>query len=478
VSAGSWDPHALVTGRPVSRVFTIAVVAAFVIISGFVAAHHEPWRDEADQWLFVRDASFATILGRTRYTGRPALWYFILAPLAKLGLPYASQKVLHLAVAAAAVGVLVARAPFSRLTKLLAAFSYYLAYEYSVIVRGYALPILLTFLAAAFYRRSRDRPIAFAILLLLLFNTEVQGFVIAAAFAVLFVLDCLERRSVKRDELIAIAIMAAGALAAWLQVRTPPDPAREGVRHIFNPDAFAWAVGNAFLPKMPYAVGCAFGLLLLLLLTLALRRAHDATLFLWLPTAVLALVYSYIWIGGLRHAGFFLLLALVAVWIAGDRVDRKWEAPAALLLNVALLVSAGVAVRYWIDDTRYAFSGAEEMAAFIADHHLDRVPIAAHNLTQAEALLPWLPGTKFWYAGLGESGTYLKWDDAYERALDVPYPVAERRAVEHFRGRPWLLLFNVEMPDPAAHGFRLLYTNQRPIFEKPDERYWLYQPVR
>ena len=42
----------------------------------------------------------------------------------------------------------------------------------------------------------------------------------------------------------------------------------------------------------------------------------------------------------------------------------------------------------------------------------------------------------------------------------------------------WLLLFNVAMPDPPSHGFRLLYTNRNPIFEKTDERYWLYAPLR
>ena len=54
---------------------------------------------------------------------------------------------------------------------------------------------------------------------------------------------------------------------------------------------------------------------------------------------------------------------------------------------------------------------------------------------------------------------------------------AERRAVEHFAGRPYLLLFNVEMPDPPAHGFRLLYATQRPMFRNPDEHFWLYAPV-
>ena len=32
------------------------------------------------------------------------------------------------------------------------------------------------------------------------------------------------------------------------------------------------------------------------------------------------------------------------------------------------------------------------------------------------------------------------------------------------------------MPDPAAHGFRLLHVTPEP-FEKTDERYWLYAPL-
>ena len=147
------------------------------------------------------------------------------------------------------------------------------------------------------------------------------------------------------------------------------------------------------------------------------------------------------------------------------------------MLNLALLVSTGVAFRYAILDIQRPFSGAAKMAQYIREYGLDTVPIAAHNLTQAEALLPWLPGTKFWYAGLGEYGTYMKWDSAFERALNVTYPEAERLSMDHFRGRPWLLLFNVEMPDPPAHGFRLVYVTPEP-FEKTDERYWLYAPVR
>jgi len=469
----SWDPRALIESKPESRRFAILLGVVFVVLVHFVAAHHEPWRDEADPWLYVRDAGLATILMRTRYAGLPALWFLCLAPLAKLGLPYFTQKILHLGIAAASVALMAWRAPFSRLTKVLIAFSYFFAYEYSVIVRSYAITALLTFAAAALYPRSRERPMAFALVLLLLFNCNAQGFFIAGTFTALFVLE----RRFERRRIAAMAIMFAAALLAYLQVRTPPDPARQAVMRVFNRDAFAWCVSNAFLPTLPTAIGFVFGMALLLVVTLALRRSREALLFLWMPLAALSIIYSYVWLGGLRHAGFFLLLTLVAIWIGASNVDYRWAMPAALMLNLALLVSAVVGVRYAMLDIEHPFSGAADMASFIQSQSLEAVPIAAHNLTQAEAVLPWLPSTKFWYAGLGEYGTYMKWDTAFERALNVTYPEAERRSIEQFRGREWLLLFNVEMPDPAAHGFRLLHVTPEP-FEKTDERYWLYAPLQ
>ena len=445
----SWDPRTLTDSKPASRAFAILLAALFVLLVVIVAFFHEPWRDEADPWLYVRDAGLATILARTRYAGLPALWFLCLAPLAKLGLPYFSQKILHLGIAAAAVGLMAWRAPFSRLTKVLIALSYYFAYEYAVIVRSYAITTLLTFAAAALYPRSRERPIAFALALLLLFNCNAQGFFIAGTFAVLFVLE----GRFERRRITAMAIMLAGAVLAWLQVRTPPDPARQAVMRVFNRDAFAWCVSNAFLPTLPTAIGFVFGMILLLVITLALRHSREAVLALWLPLAALSIIYSYVWLGGLRHAGFFLLLTLVAIWLGAGAIDKRWEMLGALLLNLSLLIATGVTIRYAILDIQKPFSGASDMASFIRRQHLDTVPIAAHNLTQAEALLPMLPGSKFWYAGLGEYGTYMKWDSALERALNVTYPEAEKRSIEHFRGGQWLLLFNVEMPDPAAHGF-------------------------
>lgn len=463
-----WDPRRLTTTAATPRSLIGAIAGAFVVGTAFVAAHHEAWRDEADVWLAVRDIDLARLIDWTRHSGSPALWHWMLAPLARAGLPYASQQWLHLAIAAAAVTIFVTHAPLSRLTKVLAVFSYYFAYEYSIVVRSYALSILLIFIAAALWKHRGERPMTLAVVLALLCNANAQGFVVAGAFAAVLLTERAFRPGV---------IVAIGAVVAWWQVRTPPDPARHAAHHLFNSAAIPWTFANAFAPTMPVMLGCAIAAFLLVATTLAIRRSRPALIVLWTTIIALTVLYSFVWFGGLRHAGFLLMITLVAVWLGVRAIDDRYASATALLINGALVISVFVAARYWVDDVREPFSGAAEMSSFIREQHLDAVPIAAHNLTQAEALLPWLPSTRFWYAGLGEQGTYMKWDSAFERALNVTYPEAEQRSIAHFRGRPWLLLFNVEMPDPAAHGFRLLHVTPEP-FEKTDERYWLYAPIR
>ncbi len=78
---------------------TVPVWMAWVLLVFFLAFHREPWRDEAETWLMARDASFAEVLHRTAYLGTPVLWFTLLFPFAKSGLPFETQAVLPIALA-------------------------------------------------------------------------------------------------------------------------------------------------------------------------------------------------------------------------------------------------------------------------------------------------------------------------------------------------------------------------------------------
>lgn len=485
---GRWSWTALTSRRdPADGTwFEWCVLLAWLAVTITVAAHHEPWRDEADPWLYVRDADLRTIVARTAYAGFPALWFLILAPLAKGGLPYWSQQVLHLAIAAGSVSLLLWRGPFSRVTRLLFSFSLYLLFEYAIVVRSYALSVLLLFAAAALHRKRLDRPILYAFIIALLCNTNTHGLFIAGVLGGIQFLDLVRRRKPDAGSILSLVIMVVGAALAYAQLRRPPDVLFQSVIRWYDPMALVFAVGNAFLPMTPIVLAFSIGMVLLIAITFAIRRTPEAQMFLWASIAGLTFIFVFVWAGGYRHFGYIFLVAVVALWISAERDQTAVasrglagiRATTAVLLNVSLLASVYAGFWWSVNDIRNGFSASREMADFIKSHDLVRYDIAAHKASQTAAILPYLPGKKFWFAGIGEYGSYMKWDLPYERMLFVPYPAAERIARAHFGGRPYLLLFNAEMPNPERHGYRLLYRTRTRLFTNADEEFWLYQPIR
>ena len=466
-----WSPLRLTTVEKPSIAIALGLLAAYVVGTLFLGLHHEPWRDEADTWLVVRDLPFPSVFTWTRNSGTPGLWFVALKPLISLGFPYQSQTILHLAFAWAAAAVLLFRAPFTWTIKVLALASYYFSFEYAIIARSYVLTILLSFVIASLYPHRHSRPIRYAVAIALLFNTNVHGGVIAAVMLVLFVFDRGKALSPA-----AVAIMIGGAIVAWVQIRTAPDAPFPDIVRFVRPISAWHALANAFSPGVATSLSGTGALVLIVSVAASLRRRIDAMILLLLTVVLLNVIYVFIWFGGYRHAGLILVAVLLSIWIAGNIPQDAISSAAAVLLNIGLALSVTFAFGMARAEIAMDFSGSREMGEFIRLSGLARFPIAAHNLQQAEAVLPYIPGKQFWYAGVGRYGSYMKWNAEEEAGIRMPYPVAVRRAADHFspHGKPWLMLLNRPMPDGAVPGMRLVYATRGTVFRMTDERYWLY----
>src|SRR4030042_4178497 len=152
------------------------------------------------------------------YDGTPALWYMFLVPFAKIGLPYISEFILHLIIAVAAVTVFILYAPFSRITKVLFIFSYYMAYEYSIIARRYGLSILLLFLIATLYNKRFEHPLWYSFLIFLLFNTNAHSFFIASSLTILFAWELYREKASGAFAKLSVFIMFMGGVLSFLQL--------------------------------------------------------------------------------------------------------------------------------------------------------------------------------------------------------------------------------------------------------------------
>jgi hypothetical protein len=470
---------AATTPARLDRRFAFAALAAYVLLTSIIALHHEPWRDEADPWLVARDADPATFLKRASLGGTPELWHLMLVPLARGGAPYESQKILHLCIATASIAMLLLRSPFPPLTKLAAAFSYYLAYEYAIVVRSYALSLLLLFCIATLYGSRRDRPLRYALVLALLANTNAHSLFIAAFLGVLYAWEAAKLRLI-RSCLTPMAIMVLGGMAAAIQLENDTADRAMGFVHIQFLAPFD-ALGQAFLPMLDWRIASVVGVAIVSAAMWWLRADLPLLAFLCASYGAIAMILAFWWIGGLRHAGFFLILLLVVIWIHLDGQNGKPVTRTGRivlgLLTLSLLVSDLSTAVVDLTDYRQAFSGAKEMAAFIESHGLGDRPVAAHSETTTSALAPYMRHP-LWYPGIEEYGSFGMWDKKFDLGLNVPYPEAVGRARNRFRGQDYLVLLNVEIPDPATEGLELVHATQVPLFEHLDEHFWLYRPVR
>ena len=459
---------------------------AFIAVLGFLAVSHEPWRDEADAWLMARDASLAELFHLAGNAGTPVLWYLLQMPFAKLGFPFETQKIIHLAIAAGMGAVLWLRAPFPVLIRLLALFGFYLSFEYGVVARSYSLTALLLFLAASARPDRARQPLLYGALLALLANTNAHGFVIVA------VLLCWEAVRLLLGEQPAGAwksgaLAGAGVVAAFLQL-LPPKSAQ--IPQLFantrNWGAAVAALPSAFLPTYEGRRGAILlGVILaagFLASLLCRPRFLILVVLLW---SGLLYIFVFKFVAGLRHYGFILLAALFVAWLAEEEPSplaspsRKGgilRRTGTVALAISLAISCTAAARAWSMEARFAFSEAAEMAGYLRGAGLDDATIAGFPAPHCSAVLPYLRTRSLWYPGIEDFGSYMKWDRAYLAGVRIDPAEAVRRFRARFpRHGEALFLTNAPLYDSAGSGLRLLHRTPGLAFAHPDETFFLYE---
>ena len=231
-----------------SKIFSVSVTFFYALLTSIVSIYHEPWRDEAQAWLIARDLDIVSLFKQMRYEGTPALWHLILFPFAKLNFPYGTITIIHLVIAISMVYLFVSYAPFSRITKLLFIFSYYIAYEYAIIARNYNIAILLLFLIAIFYKERFEHPIRHSFLIFLLFNTNIYGFFMASSLSLIYVWELVKEKKQLKLYCSAILIMCLGGILSFIQMLPHKDAigyhSIKGLNYL-GPGA---GITNAFFP--------------------------------------------------------------------------------------------------------------------------------------------------------------------------------------------------------------------------------------
>ncbi len=405
------------------QVWYWAGVFSFALAVGVLLYNHEPWRDEMQAWLLVRDSgSWAELWSNSRYEGHPLLWHLLLWLLSRWSQKPAMMQVAHGLVAVFTAAVFLAYAPFSRLLKLLWVFGYFPLYEYGVISRNYGLTVFFLFLALA----VRASPLATALVLGLAANASPMGVLLAPVLAP--VLIATGKKNVAPLLLLGLSWGVAAVTCL------PPDD-YEHARGLF----WQWntlrgyyvlrGLVTAFLPIFPLdlhfwnnpmlfpfpplrpalalflTVLVATGVLLWVLP--AMTRTRRLLLCYVAGLVILATFFYVKFPGTTRHHGFAAIWTVIFLWLSQEgQAVKRW--PASFFAVVAVAHLAAAAVAAWVD-LHHPFStgkaAAQSVASFCREHG-----VVGHPDWAASTVAGFLPPASMFYATTRKLGSFVVWN--------------------------------------------------------------------
>ncbi|HEX8619090.1 MAG TPA: hypothetical protein VF911_16030, partial [Thermoanaerobaculia bacterium] len=272
-----------------------------------------------------------------------------------------------------------------------------------------------------------------------------------------------------------LAVAVAGGLIAVAQLW--PREGRQQVYSAVQLDTVWFAVASMVFPSMRIEDAIGGALVILGILVYGISRRWTAVVFLAATMTALLLIYVFIWMGGLRHAGILLVVALAAVMIADAYGPYRRERLLMAALAVSLAYSLLPAWNAWVAETKYAFSGSREAAAYIRKAGLDRNAVLVSHTLLWSSPLAYLPDAKIWYPARGRFGTFSRWERSDEELARMPLEAVLERARMQFRGRRWVFIGNTELPAPLRREYRLIYRTSEPIWSRLEEQYWIYEPA-
>jgi hypothetical protein len=448
----------------------LTLSAVFLCVAVIGVWHHEMWGDEWQAWLIAVDSrSIPELMRNLRVEGHLPGWHLLLFLLSRLTRDPAAMQALHLALATGSIYLLARFAPLPWVLKVLAAFSYFLAYEYAIVARHYALAVLALFVFCALFPRRRRHPIAITLALIVLASTSVYGVILAGAAVGMLLLDEATASTSGDHRLRGMArigllvwvglSLAAAAFAVAHQV-----DALAGVPGASSSVRFSrWSIAatvsrmtTVYLPvpelPTPYwgshilagggrvelGVRLALALGVGLAAVLLFLRTPPVLLFFLVGTGGILLFSHLVFAGFLRHHGLLFVLFLACLWLARVQA-RVWHAPgslarwsgtdapwAAAFVGAVLMIQVTTAGIVYTADIRRPFAVGADVAEFIRDEQLDHLPIAAAPSHRAIPIAGSLD-RPIYYLAVGASATFVPWD-RYVRHRDDNVSMVHMRA--------------------------------------------------
>lgn len=341
----------------------IIIFVVFLLLTTLIGINHEPWVDEAQSWIIARDASCLEIIWNiARYEGSFPLWHLTLKLFINLGLDYEHLYIVPIIISAIGLLVFLKKVEAPKFVKILLPFTYYIFYQYTIIARSYSYLLLAFSLLAITYKKRLENPLKYVLSLAFISLISMHGMIIAVILGITFLIEIIKEKNIKKyiKELI---IFGTIILIECIILFPRSDlymtvAATYTIPEIIN-SVVSMLIGKGSIVSKIYNV-ISIIMFILVAINLTIKNKD-----LFITTLVL-FGFMFIIRFGSHHSGILFLFVIFGILCKYEEIKNKNKHINKILAIVLVIYSISSIVPA-INDFRYEYSGAKEMAEYISE---------------------------------------------------------------------------------------------------------------
>lgn len=363
----------------------------FILFVLLIGVNHEPWTDEAQSWIIARDASIKEIVWDiSRYEGTFPLWFLTLKLFISFGLDYEHIYIVPIIISTLGLIVFLKKVEAPKYVKILLPFTYYIFYQYTVIARSYCYLFLAFSLLCITYKKRRENPFKYILLLIFMSFISMHGMLIACGLGVTFLIEIIREKNIKKY--IKEYIFFGAVIIAEIIILFPRSDLYMTVSAVSTiPSIIASiikvVIGNGnILFKIYNIVGLV--LLLILFIKLCFTKNKDIPI-------VTGIVFLFMFIirFASHHSGIIFFIVIFGVILHYEEIKEKSKYFEKIFI-ITLILYTVFSIQCGIKDCFFQYSGSKEMANYIETNGYDEKEIFGFGY-KTVSLQPYFEGNLY-----------------------------------------------------------------------------------
>ncbi|MFM2048141.1 MAG: hypothetical protein RI955_689 [Bacteroidota bacterium] len=404
-----------IASKPLELALKILSSILFLVLSFVLFYFHEPWRDELQAFSLVRNShSISELYQMVRYEGHPLGWYILQKGVYFFNPNFITIRFVHWSLAAIGVIILIWKAPFPIIYRILIPFGYFFTYEYSAIARNYGIAIPFYMLLCILF--SRKKYLLFGFIAAITMQFSLYSFIISFSVSIFYFFHHKQQKNIAWYAGILFTLI--GIFLFTLSVNTPDDIGTSPGWNL-NPDRYTAAfsvIANAFFTVFKFDIhfwnNSFFQTFLNYDFTQAVQFVLSIFIFGWMiktlsknkislyifitGTAIMMFFMAAKYHGSVRHHGHLYVLFLMTLWI-GNTIQsnvlqpfyfskktksfilffpEKYGSKFFILVLVLQIVGSLQATYFEI---KYPFSDSQQVAKFLQKNYPNNLVISCSD---------------------------------------------------------------------------------------------------